>query len=118
MIALAAGGTYFTAAANSIPTPSVSTPVQTDTQVALGHDLFLAKGCVVCHVHRGMPVDPDFAIMTDAPNLTYYHNDPDYLNKWLSAPEEVKPGTYMPNLKLSDEEISALVAFINSSPAK
>lgn len=118
VIALAAGGTYFAAAANSLPKPSASPPVQTDTQVALGHDLFLAKGCVVCHVHRGMPVDPDFAITADTPDLTFYHNDPGYLNKWLSAPEEVKPGTLMPNLKLSEEEINALVAFINSSPAK
>jgi mono/diheme cytochrome c family protein len=118
VIVLVAGGTYFAAAANNGSTPSASAPVQTDNQVTLGHDLFLAKGCVVCHVHRGMPVNPNFAIQTDAPDLTYYHNDPDYLTKWLYAPEEVKPGTFMPNLKLRDEEINALVAFINSSPAK
>jgi cytochrome c1 len=118
VIIFVAGGTYFAAAANNGSAPSTSVPVQTENQVTLGHDLFLAKGCVVCHVHRSMPVNPNFAIQTDAPDLTYYHNDPDYLTKWLYAPEEVKPGTYMPNLKLRDEEINALVAFINSSPAK
>ncbi len=50
----------------------------------------------------------------DAPNLTDFTADPDYLAKWLDDPKSIKPKTYMPRLDLSEEEIGALTAFINA----
>jgi nitric oxide reductase subunit C len=37
---------------------------------------------------------------------------PDELRAWLKNPEQVKPGTKMPNLSLSDTTISELVTFL------
>ncbi len=86
------------------------------TQEQLGQRLFVAKGCVVCHTHEAVIEvnrEIDFYV-EDAPNLTDFTADPGYLAKWLYYPAAIKPNTYMPRLGLSEEEISALTAFINA----
>ena len=86
------------------------------TQEQLGQRLFIAKGCVVCHTHEAV-IDVNREIdfyFEDAPNLTDFTADPDYLAKWLDNPAAIKPKTYMPRLGLSEEEIGALVVFINA----
>jgi Cytochrome c553 len=40
--------------------------------------------------------------------------DKDYLVKWLKDPQSIKPGTNMPKLPLSEEEIQELAAFLSS----
>lgn len=40
--------------------------------------------------------------------------DQAYLAKWLSDPQAVKPGTTMPKLPLSEEEITKLVEFLSA----
>jgi cytochrome c oxidase subunit 2 len=40
--------------------------------------------------------------------------DPDFLRSWLKDPAAVRPGTQMPKLRLSAEEIEALIAFLVS----
>jgi mono/diheme cytochrome c family protein len=73
-----------------------------------GVRLFTAKGCVGCHRH--LEVNPEFK--TDERfDLTSKRFPPDYLKKFLADPS-VKPAE-MPNLKLNEEEIEALAAFIN-----
>ena len=47
-----------------------------------------------------------------APDLTDYDPDPGFVRVWLRDPEAVRPGTRMPNLGLSEEEIAALLAFL------
>lgn len=83
-----------------------------------GRTLFTTKGCIGCHRHddveRSDSVAPWWGGDYDAPNLTVFSADPDYLRQWLSNPAAVRPGTYMPDLDLSDSEIEALIAFINS----
>ncbi|MBI3170086.1 MAG: cytochrome c oxidase subunit II, partial [Chloroflexi bacterium] len=39
---------------------------------------------------------------------------PEYLRMWLADPKSVKRLTETPNLKLSETEIEALIAFISS----
>ena len=41
-------------------------------------------------------------------------NDPAHLAEWLSNPQAVKPGSDMPNLGLSQDQINALVAYLES----
>lgn len=91
----------------------VAAPV---VNVEQGQWLFIAKGCVVCHTHDAV-ADVKKVIgfsNEDAPNLTNFTADPDYLARWLADPAALKPGTYMPNLNLSDDEIGALILFINA----
>lgn len=78
-----------------------------------GRRLFVAKGCVTCHTHSDSKAD----LGEFAPELTGKKFAPTYLAEFLANPS-IKPPTVkdlrMPNLHLKQQEISALVAFINS----
>ena len=82
-----------------------------------GHQLFIAKDCVTCHVRgadspRGGSPGPD---------LTGKRYPVDYVAKFLADPESsplsrtTQPnGLRMPKLDLKEREIASLVAFLNS----
>ncbi len=88
--------------------PAVSAVV-TEDPAAYGRALFQAKGCVGCHQHR--EVNPGSGVSV-GPDLTARPLEPDFLRSWLKDPAAVRPGTQMPNLHLSDQEIEALIAFL------
>ena len=116
LIAVMVGGVGFVLAANQEESPPPAVSISTPSQIELGQKLFIAKGCVVCHRHDAVAevkrqIDFNF---DEAPNLTKFSADPDYLAKWLDDPAAVKPETYMPKLNLSDDEVGALVAFMNA----
>lgn len=93
-----------------------------------GHDLFLAKGCVVCHAHAAFAAERTSAgigSFTIGPDLTTRFADaPDkdtakgYIEKWLFNPSALKPGTEMPTLGLRDDELNALALFLVNYKAK
>jgi len=76
-----------------------------------GRQLFMAKGCITCHVNH--KVDTDFETVEVGPNLTAYRNSAEFLSAWLADPNSVRPAK-MPDLNLSEPEILALIAFLNS----
>lgn len=84
------------------------------SQVELGGRLFVAKGCVTCHVNNKVEQASAYWVIGDAPNLTTFSTSPETLRKRLKDPKSVKSDTWMPNLNLSDDEIEALISFINS----
>lgn len=85
------------------------------SQVELGQQLFIAKGCITCHVNRRVPNHSVYwTIDMGAPDLSVYASDPQLLRTRLKDPTAVKADTQMPNLNLDEAEIEALVAFINS----
>ena len=43
--------------------------------------------------------------------LTNTHEN---LKKWLLNPQVYKPGSYMPNMKLSDEQANQIVAYLET----
>jgi len=92
------------------PPPAVSATA-TDDPVAIGRTLFSAKGCVGCHQHNAVNPGSGVAVGPLLSSRTY---DPDFLRSWLADPPAVRPGTQMPNLRLSAEEIEALIAFLVS----
>ena len=94
----------------SIP-PSAVSAAATDDPAAYGRALFQAKGCNGCHTHND--VNPGSGIAV-GPVLSARSFDPDFLRDWLKDPGAVRPGTQMPNLRLSAEEIEALIAFLVS----
>lgn len=84
-----------------------------------GATLFLQKGCAGCHEVNGISKG------TVGPNLTHFmdrntfagalfENNNENLRRWLRNPPEEKPGSLMPNLDLSEDEITSLVAYLNS----
>ena len=99
--------TGFASAANGL---SPSTP-HTDPG-KLGWMLFIAKGCIVCHHHEA--TSGVFESYQAGPDLTNAHFDPAFLRRWLNEPSSVRPNTIMPTFGLSDDEIEALIAFINA----
>ena len=76
-------------------------------EVERGRRLFVAKGCITCHVDQ--PVGP---------RLDGKRYEPAWLNKLLADPQSVATAASssfrMPNLGLSLPEISSLTAWINS----
>ena len=81
-----------------------------------GRQLFAAKACVTCHVHRSV----DIAVMIKdfGPDLSDKRFPAEYLERFLADPS-IKPPTpprnaQMPNPQLRQPEIASLIAFINS----
>jgi cytochrome c oxidase subunit 2 len=103
-------------------------------EVAKGAELFNTRGCAACHTIVGINAQPG----TDSeqllnhnnpgklgPNLTHVgsrktiaggilYNTTEDLKTWLRNPPEVKPGALMPNLNLNEDDIAALVAYLES----
>jgi mono/diheme cytochrome c family protein len=103
------------------PTARSRADAQASAPAVLGRALFQAKGCTTCHRHDGVDVtrvevyagaDLDLGTVMGAPDLTHYRPVPTFVRPWLRDPSAVRPGTDMPNLRLSDEEIEALLAFL------
>jgi len=90
--------------------------VDTSTsQVELGRQLFLAKGCITCHVNNKAAGDSEYwTIEMGATNLSNFSASPEILFLRLKDPAAAKSDTKMPNLGLKETEINALIAFINS----
>ena len=89
---------------------------------AKGEEIYLNAGCTQCHV-----IDGIWDIQGDriAPNLTHvasrhvlggasFNNNKEDLTAWLANPAAIKPGTFMPNLELTEEEIDALIEYLGS----
>lgn len=84
-----------------------------------GQQAFLQLGCSGCHAITGV------AVGNVGPNLTHLasrqvfagaifdRNDVN-LRRWLSNPPAEKPGSKMPNLKLTDANITQLIAYLNT----
>lgn len=88
---------------------------QTPAAAVTGQQLFLAKGCVVCHTNeRAIENSAEYGVAM-GPNLTAYRNDPDFLHQLLKDPQSVQASSQMPNLELKLVEIEALIDFINES---
>lgn len=101
-----------------------------------GLQLYLNKGCTACHSvdfadnSSGVEdqIRPEGGFV--APNLTHfasrtvfagaylpYENETyeQSLARWLADPPSVKPGSFMPNLGLTGEEIDNLIAWLESN---
>jgi cytochrome c2 len=104
---LALGGFYLGGPA-AAPAVEASAPSGNPS----GAELFLAKGCVMCHAHQSVPESATVSLSI-GPDLSQYHNSPDFLRSWLANPSAVRPETGMPDLGLSTAEIDALIAFLN-----
>lgn len=103
---LAAAGLWWSSSA----TQAASATFQADSSVVdYGRMLFAAKGCTSCHRHDEVAASFSTEV---GPNLTHYVGDPVWLEIWLKDPAALRPGTQMPNLGLSAEEIEALSAFL------
>lgn len=93
-------------------------PVSGDAK--LGQARFGELTCANCHNIRGINAQKQYG-----PDLTHIagrkmlaaeriENTPENLKKWLHQPNIIKPNCEMPNLKLSDSDLTALTALLES----
>ena len=116
-MALIVAGTGTSAALNAGEESSVEIKNETSevSQVELGRQLFLVKGCITCHYNsRAASSSEYWTIDMGATNLSNFSASPEALRMRLKDPSSVKSDTQMPDLGLSEAEIEALIAFINS----
>ena len=75
------------------------------SDVDRGDRLFVAKGCVTCHVDAKI-----------GPTLDGRRFEPAYLAGFLAKPRRINPNApmVMPNLGLEQREIASLVAYLNA----
>jgi mono/diheme cytochrome c family protein len=105
-----------------LPMPAVdagsSTPILRLAERERGRRLFVAKGCLSCHVHGEVAGS---GTVTVGPELTGKRYAADYLAKYLADPSIVPPRAgmtwRMPNLNLKQAEVASLVAFVNGDRA-
>ncbi|GIW06550.1 MAG: cytochrome c oxidase subunit II [Dehalococcoidia bacterium] len=87
-----------------------------------GQALFESKTCANCHAIDGRAQRPNVG-----PNLAQLArretigggviaNTPENLARWLANPGSIKPGSLMPDLNLTQQEVAALVAFLDGRP--
>ncbi len=87
-----------------------------------GYELFGRFGCNGCHTIAGTPyqgrVGPDLTDIGGRRTVGagVLPNDPEGKNlaRWIKDPQAVKPGAKMPALGLSDEQVGAIVAYLQS----
>jgi cytochrome c oxidase subunit 2 len=86
-------------------------PATADEQ--LGEKIYHDRICTNCHLHS---VGPDLTHVASRRTLGAgaVENSPENLAAWLHDPADFKPGSNMPNFKLSDDEVRALVAYLET----
>jgi cytochrome c oxidase subunit 2 len=84
-----------------------------------GRLLFEAKGCSGCHTVRGFSrgaVGPDLTHFSSRQTFAGAMFDMNVINlrRWLHNPPAAKPGARMPNLNLTPQEITQLIAYLQT----
>ena len=96
-----------------------SQPATATSLAATGFQVFNTVGCAGCHAITGVSagiVGPNlshFKSRSVFAGAIFANTDPN-LRLWLANPPAQKPGSVMPNLGLSSDQINALVAYLDT----
>jgi cytochrome c oxidase subunit 2 len=93
--------------------------IPTSGDAAQGAQLFRDLACVNCHAVENV------SDAQAAPDLTHLfgrqtlgagviENNRENLAEWIAHPTRIKPGVYMPGYELADEEMRALIAYMET----
>ena len=85
-----------------------------------GHELFVGGECATCHSIQGTTADG-----TSGPDLTHFAgratigagaapNSPADLAEWVADPHTIKEGVKMPAAEVTDEQLEALLAYLET----
>jgi cytochrome c len=85
-----------------------------------GQQIIASKPCVGCHTIPGIPgatgtVGPNLAGVASRTKIAggaVDNHGPDDLKAWVLNPPAKKPGTLMPNVGLTDDEATKIVAYL------
>ncbi len=84
-----------------------------------GQRLFLSNACAGCHTIRGTSaggeIGPDLTHVATRTTLAAVTipNTARSLRRWITDPQQIKPGVKMPALNLSDADFKAIAAYLN-----
>ncbi len=98
---------------------AAATPAGGGSLAAKGRQIYSTSACIGCHTLQGISfgvVGPNlthFATRTSFAGAMYERTD-ENLARWLENPPARKPGSLMPNLGLTPEQVTALVAYLQS----
>src|ERR1700676_1658791 len=85
-----------------------------------GQRIFETTACINCHTVAGTVANGHFG-----PDLTHLmsrdtiaagaaKNTPENLRQWILNPDAIKPGSLMPAMQLSDQDLDALTAYLET----
>ena len=97
-----------------------SKPAQVSDAFSEGRRIFESMACINCHAISGTVADGRFG-----PDLTHLmsretiasgaaSNTPENLRLWIHDPDAIKPGSLMPAMKLTDQDLDALTAYLET----
>ena len=99
---------------NGVPEPRSGS----EKEISNGRRLIANYGCGSCHIIPGMPGANSMA----APPLRCFYpriyiagrlpNTKENLVKWIEKPQQIEPGTVMPDLGVTDEEASDIAPYL------
>ncbi len=98
-----------------------ATPIQPTTPLAQEGQQVFAQSCIGCHAvdGQGGKVAPDLTGFADRKYVAgILPNTRENLAAWLNDPQQVKPGSRMPNLHLSPEQVNSLVEYLSELKLK
>jgi cytochrome c oxidase subunit 2 len=95
-------------------------PAQMSDAVSEGRGIFETTACINCHAILGTVANGRFG-----PDLTHLmsretiasgaaSNTPENLRLWIHDPEAIKPGSLMPAMNLTDQDLDALTAYLET----
>jgi cytochrome c oxidase subunit 2 len=85
-----------------------------------GHDVFLAKSCVMCHTIAGTTANaklgPDLTHLASRRSIAagMFPNNRGHLAGWIADPQSLKPGVNMPANALAPDDLQALLAYLET----
>ena len=95
-------------------------PATVSNAVSQGQRIFETTACINCHTVAGTVANGHFG-----PDLTHLMsrdtiaagaamNTPENLQQWITNPDAIKPGSLMPAMQLSDQDLNALTAYLET----
>jgi cytochrome c oxidase subunit 2 len=95
-------------------------PAAADASAPAARAAFFGLACVTCHTVKGTR-----AIGAFGPDLTHLMsrgtlasgmipNTPETLRSWVNDPQVIKPGSLMPAMQLTDQELAQVIAYLTT----
>lgn len=104
---------WYQAQLQSAPAPTTLSQIQ-------GQQIFLSRPCMMCHriqgTDAGGELGPDLTHVASRQTIAAgtLPNTREHLSRWILNSQDIKPGNRMPPVPLSNDELNALLDYVQS----
>lgn len=97
-----------------------SAPAPTTESQIYGQKVFLSRPCVMCHriqgTEAGGRLGPDLTHVASRQTIAAgtLHNTREHLSRWIVNSQSVKPGNRMPPIPIAENDLNALLDYVQS----